>query len=60
MQRQASAKTRGGKQRPHPLRITHSFPDPRPSDGERFVELVRMLLKMGQQGANKNREEAGV
>jgi hypothetical protein len=36
------------KQAPPPLRIRHTFPPPRPDDGERFLALVRMLLKMGE------------
>jgi hypothetical protein len=36
------------KEPPRPIQITHSFPPPRPDDGERFVALVRMLLKLGE------------
>jgi hypothetical protein len=35
------------KQPPRLIRITHSFPPPRPDDYERFVVLVRMLGKLG-------------
>jgi hypothetical protein len=36
------------KELPRPIRITHSFPPPRPDDGERFIALVRALLKLGE------------
>jgi hypothetical protein len=29
------------------LQITHSFPPPRADDADRFLSLVRMLIKMG-------------
>jgi hypothetical protein len=34
---------------PRLIRITHSFPPPRPDDKERFLALVRTLLKLGKE-----------
>jgi hypothetical protein len=35
--------------RPKPqIRVTHSFPDPRPDDPERFLGLVRRLVEMAR------------
>jgi hypothetical protein len=36
------------KQPPRPIRIKHSFPAPKPDDRERFIALVRMLMKLGE------------
>jgi hypothetical protein len=49
MAQRTQATVRINKQPPRRLRITHSFPEPRPDDGERFVGLVRRLLKMGEE-----------
>jgi len=35
--------------KPPPFRITHSFPEPRPDDAERFIALIRKLLKLGEE-----------
>ena len=40
------ARKNSPKQPPRPL-IKHTFPAPKPDDRERFVALVRMLMKMG-------------
>jgi hypothetical protein len=32
------------------LRITHTFPPPRADDADRFISLVRMLLKFARVG----------
>jgi hypothetical protein len=41
--------TRTRKEPPPQIRITHSFPEPRPDDSERFLALVRRLLKLGKE-----------
>lgn len=41
------------KTKPHAspqLRITHSFPEPRPDDAKRFLALVQKLAKLGGKG----------
>lgn len=47
MSKRTRAPVRASKQPPRPIRITHSFPEPRPDDGDRFTELIRMLLRLG-------------
>jgi hypothetical protein len=32
---------------PARLKITHSWPKPRPDDGARFIELIRKMVKLG-------------
>jgi hypothetical protein len=42
-----TARTR--KQPALQFRITHSFPEPCPDDAKRFIALVKMLLKLGEE-----------
>jgi hypothetical protein len=43
----SAPKPKQGKKAPQKLRIKISYPPPRADDRERFVKLVRMLLKLG-------------
>jgi hypothetical protein len=48
MSERKPATNRTNKQPPRQFRITHSFPEPRPDDGDRFIALVKLLLKLGE------------
>jgi hypothetical protein len=47
--KRASEPKKIGKSEARPLRITHTFPEPREDDAERFIKLVRLMLAMGKE-----------
>jgi hypothetical protein len=52
MRRREMPRKNPPKQPPRPI-ITHTFPPARPDDRERFVALVRMLMKLGDRPKQK-------